>query len=139
MRHQIGNRRTDVDHQIGQFHERHHQIEEVSVVVKVAVAHHTHFVEVWGKDFGIFKDGAVLNDGIVGLCNGNNVFETFVEKIDLQIERPSGHVVVEVFKIRVVVNGFEERFPVVVFCQHFGERGFSATDVSGYCDVHGFE
>ena len=137
VRDESRNRGFDVNHEIGQLDERHHEIKQVGVVLEVAVAHHPHLVEIGGKDASVLKDGAVLDDGVAASTDGHNVFETLVEKIDLQVERPSVHVLIEVFKIRIEVYRFEEGRPVVVLGEHFGQRGLSAADVSGYGNVHG--
>ena len=42
LRDKVRNRRADVDHQVGQFDERHHEIEKIGVVGEVAIAHHSH-------------------------------------------------------------------------------------------------
>ena len=65
--HQRGYARTNVNHQVGQADKRYHQVEKVGVVGEVAVAHHAHGVEIRGKDACVFKDCAVLNDGVLPL------------------------------------------------------------------------
>ena len=137
LRHKIGDGRADVDHQIGELDERHHEIEEIGVVGEVAVAHHAHGMQVGGEDACVFKNGTILNDGFFAPRNGHHILKSLVEKVDLQIERPALHIFIEVFEIGVEVYGFEEGRPSVVLGKHFGECGFPAADVSGDGDVHG--
>ena len=56
----------DVDHQVGEFHQTDHQVEEVGVVGEIPVAHHTDVVKVGCEDAGILEDGAVLHNGLFG-------------------------------------------------------------------------
>ena len=71
-------------------------------------------------DEGILKYGAVLNDVLVALADFDNLLETLVNVLYLEIERPARHVLIEVIKIGIVFNGFETRRPVISFCQHLG-------------------
>jgi hypothetical protein len=63
-------------------------------------------------------------------------FETFFQEIDLQVERPSFHVVVKIGQIWIVFYGFVFCFPVVVFGQKPGECGFTTSDVSCNSYMH---
>lgn len=63
--YEVGDGAAYVDHQVGQSHERHHQVKEVGVVVEVAVGHVSLVVQVGGEDARILKDGAVLYNGAV--------------------------------------------------------------------------
>ena len=136
LRHDIGNGRADIDHEVRQFDERHHEVEEVGVVGEVAVAHIPHFVQVGREDAGILEDSPVLNDIFLAFRYFHHLFKPFVQEVNLQVEGPSVHIGVEVLEIRVVVYGFEARLPAISFGEHSGECGFSASDVTGYCDVH---
>ena len=137
--HQGGNGGADVDHEVGQLDERHHEVEEVAIVVEVAVAHHALSVEIGCKDTGILEDGAVLDDGVGTLGNLDHLLEALVEEVDLQVERPPLHVGIEVLQVGVVVYGFESGGPSVTVGQHFGQRGLTTANVSCYCDMHTFE
>ena len=134
--YEVGNGRFDVDHQVGQVHERDHQVEQVGIVFKVAVGHHALVVKIGGKDACVFKDGAVLNDGMFAFGNFNHFLESFVKEVDLCVERPAGHVGVEVGQIGIVVNWFKTWCPSVTVGEHFGERGLATANISCYCDMH---
>ena len=136
VRNQIWNARTNVNQEIWQLHERHHKIEKVCIVVKVAVAHHTHAVQVGCEDAGIFKDGAVLNDGVVTLADGDYVSKPLVEKVDLQVERPSCHVGIEIVQIRIVVYWLKLWYPIISFGKHGSEGCLAASYVSSNGYVH---
>lgn len=43
---------------------------------------------------------------------------------------------IEIIEIRIVLYRLETWRPVVSFCQHLGQGGLSAANVSGYCYVH---
>ena len=59
---EVGDAAAYVYHEVGQLHQRHHEVEELAVVGKVAVAHEALVVEVGCKDAGILEAGAVLYD-----------------------------------------------------------------------------
>ena len=84
--YQRRNARTDINHQVGQLHQRHHQVEEVGIVGKVTVRHHTLTMQVGREDASILEDGAVLNDGVCRLRNLYHLLETLVKEIHLQVE-----------------------------------------------------
>jgi hypothetical protein len=65
------------------------------------------------------------------------MLDTIVEKVYLQIERPTMHVFVKVDQIRIVVNVFKMSLPFVVLCQLRCERGFAGADVAGHGNVLG--
>ena len=88
------------------------------------------------KDVDTLVDGAVLNDGVVSLLNGQQVAKTLFEEVDLEVERPPIDVLVVVLQVRVLLNSLEAWLPAIVAGQHLRQRGLSATNVSCYCDVH---
>ena len=93
-------------------------------------------MQVGGEDAGIFKDGAVLNDGFVGSGNLHHVAKALVQEVNLQVERPSAHVFIVVSQVGIVVNGLEVGSPSVALGKHLGERCFSASYVSGNSYMH---
>ena len=70
------------------------------------------------------------------LADLDHVEEALVEEVDLDIERPAFHVVVEISQIGVEVHGFVFGGPVEVVDQHPGEGGLAAADVACYRDMH---
>jgi len=130
---------ADVNHQVGQLDEGHHEVEEVGVVVEVAVAHVALGMEVGGKDACILENGAVLNDGFGALANLHDVLEALVQEVDLEVERPAAHVLIEIVEIGVVVDGLEACRPAVVGSKELGEGGFATTYVSCDGDMHFFK
>ena len=136
LRYEVGDGAAYVDEQVGQPDERHHQVEEVAVVLEVAVAHVSLCVEVRGEDACVLKDGAVLDDGVLALRYFDDVAEALVEEIDLQVEAPAVHVLIEVVEIRICLHGLEARRPAVALDEQLGEGGLAAPYVSGYCYMH---
>ena len=51
------------------------------------------------------------------------------------MERPLGHIAIEVAEVRVLVYRFEQRRPAVMLRELVGERAFTGTDVAGDGDV----
>ena len=134
---EVGYGGADVNHEVGQFDERHHQVEEVGIVLEVAVAHQSLSVQVGREDACVLEDGAVLDEGVFRLRYLDHLLEAAVEEVDLQVERPAGHIGVEVGQVGVVLYRLETGRPAVVVGEHLGERGLTATDVSGNSNVHG--
>ena len=93
-------------------------------------------MQVGRENARVLEDGTVLYDSVVALGNLYNLLEAFVEKVNLQVERPSVHVFVEVVEIRIVVHWLKFGYPAITFGQKFGERGLAASYISCYCDVH---
>ena len=91
-------------------------------------------MEVWGKNAGILVNGPVLDDILSGIADIYHFLESLVQKIDLKVERPTRHVVVKIFKVRVVVNRFILRDPSQILCQQPCKSGLSAADIS--CDTY---
>ena len=71
-------------------------------------------MQVWRKNEGIFVDGAVLDDRMRRFFDLLNLRKTAIEVVDLQVKRPTLHVVVEIVEIRVLIDVFEMGVPVVM-------------------------
>jgi hypothetical protein len=92
-------------------------------------------MQVRGKNIGIFIDGAVLDDATFAAANLKDIVEAVVEEIDLQVERPTLHVFIEIVYVGIFFNIFEVWLPIEMVGEEFGKGGFSGTDVSGKCYV----
>ena len=117
MTHECRDAASDIDHQVGQFHQTDHQVEEISIVCEVTVAHQSLVMQVGCENLSVLEDSTVLDDGFLVLCYFHHVVEALVQEIDLQVERPSFHVLVVVSEVRVVVHRFEVRLPTVTFTE----------------------
>lgn len=51
-------------------------------------------------------------------------------------ERPSRHIAIEIVEVRIVFYRLETRRPIIYFCQHLGERGLTASDISCNSYIH---
>ena len=67
LAHEVRDRTLQVDEKVRRVHQRHHEIEEVRVVLEVPCAHEAHAVEVRREDARILVDGTVLDDDLVKL------------------------------------------------------------------------
>ncbi len=92
-------------------------------------------MKVRGKDMGILVDGPILYDHLVTILNLNNLFQAVIEEVHLEIERPTGHVLIEVVEVRIVLHILEPGFPIIMFGQLLRKRGFACTYVTGYCNM----
>ena len=134
--HEVRERRLQIDHQLGIAHRLGHLLEQLHVGFEVAVGEVALLLVVGGEDIDPFVDAAVLDDGVRGAGNLQQVAEPLFEEVDLQCERPSRDVLIIVFKVRVIVDSLEAGLPSVMLGEHSGERCLAAPDISSYCDVH---
>ena len=93
-------------------------------------------MQVGGEDIGILVEGAVLDKVDARLLDVVYLLEAGVKEINLEIETPATHVLVEAVDVRIVVRRFEQSLIAVMFGQLLGEGGFPRTDISCYCDMH---
>ena len=65
MLHERRNTALDIYHQVWEFHQTDHQIEEIGIVLEIPVAHHTDIMKIRRKDTRILEDGSILYDGLL--------------------------------------------------------------------------
>ena len=82
-------------------------------------------MQIGGKDACVLVNGPVLNDSLIAFGYLNYILEPLVEKIYLEVKRPSGHVLIEIRQIRIEVHRLETGSPPVMFRQHACQRGLS--------------
>jgi hypothetical protein len=102
MRYESGKARAQIDQQIGSIYLLGHVFEKTDVIVKISACHQTHFVEVGCKDEGIFVDGPILDDGHISLPDIEHLLIPAIEEIDLKIERPALHIIIEIAEVRIL-------------------------------------
>ena len=132
----MGHRSTQINHQVGYFHHRHHLLKQFHVSLVVALAQVTHIAVILHKHIHTLVDGTVLNNSVISLSNRNQIAEAFLQEIHLHIKRPTVNIAVVILEIRVMLYGLEPRFPAIVFGQELGERRLATTYISCYCDMH---
>ena len=86
LRHERRNRSAHIDKEVGHLNKRHPEIEEVAVVIEIAVGHLALLMKVRRENTCVLVDSAVLDNPLVLPINLDYVLESFVEEIDLQIE-----------------------------------------------------
>ena len=86
---------------------------------------------------GILVDGPVLEDDALPAVaeHLHGLLDTAPEERNLKVERPAVHVVVEVADVGVVAL-FVIGFGAIALGQHLGQRGLSASDVTGNGNIH---
>ena len=134
--HEVWYGGLEINHQVGILDDGHHRLEEVHIAVEVAVVEVSHGIVVGGEDIDALKDAAVLDDGLLGAGDVEQVAEALLEEIDLQGERPPGDVLVVVLKIWIELHGLKLRCPPIVTGEHRGERGLSTSYISCYGNMH---
>jgi hypothetical protein len=93
------------------------------------------FVEVGCENVCVFVDGAILNDGFFAFTNLSDLVEATVQKIDLQMVCPPGHVLIKIAQIGIVIHRFIKGNPIVMFGQFFCQCSFAGSDVAGNGNV----
>src|SRR5690606_23383553 len=73
---------SEVNQQVGCLNKVDHRVENVQVALVIAVADMAAFVQVGGKNVGIFIYGAVLNGGVFISPDFINLAEPAVQEID---------------------------------------------------------
>lgn len=79
-------------------------MEDVEVALVVTVANVTAMMEMGRKDVCIFVDRAVLNGGLLVSPDFVHLPEAAVQEIDLQVKRPSRHILVKVAQVGIVIH-----------------------------------
>lgn len=82
-------------------------------------------VQVSGKNVSIFINGSVLNNGLFAFADLPHLIKPAVQKVDLQMKRPTRHVVIKIAQVRIVINRFVKGSPAVMPGKLFGQRGFA--------------
>ena len=135
--HQMRNGGSQVNHQVGHTHHRHHRLKQFHIALEIAVIKVAHRMIVRCEDIDTLKDASVLDNRFFRLGDGEQVLETLLKEIHLQGKRPSGDVLVVVFKIWVEIDRLKLWRPAIVLGEQMGERGLSAANISCNDDVHG--
>ena len=134
--HEMRHGCTQVDHQVGIAQDVGHLLKEFHVGLEVPVGEIAHLMVVGGEDVHALVDAPVLDDILVGMSEFQQVLEALLEEVNLKVEGPSRYVFVVVFEVRVIVHGLKLCCPAIVLCEHIGEGGLTASNVSGDDDVH---
>jgi hypothetical protein len=92
-------------------------------------------VQITGENVSIFIDGSILDSHRCIGADFIDLSKATVQEIDLKVEGPSCHIMVEITQVGILVYGFVESNPTVMFRKLLGQRCFSASNVSRYGDV----
>ena len=130
------NRRTQINHQVGQLHYREHVLKELHIGLEIALRDVAHSSVVGHEDIHSLKDWAILKHNIFCFRNGQQVTESLFEEIDLKVERPALDVVIIIFEIGVMGYRFIAWCPPVMLRQQLCECGLARANISCYDDVH---
>jgi hypothetical protein len=85
---------------------------------------------------GIFIDGTVLDDVLAAVADVHHLTEATVEEENLDVERPTLHVLIETVQIRIMFNLLIMRLPIEMLGEKAREGRLSRTNIACYCDVH---
>jgi len=135
MLDQCGYTRSQIDEQVGRLNLSSHRVEELEVIFEVALLNQSHFIQIGRKDGRIFVNRAILNDGLHPPAYFDDLLQALVQKVHLQVERPSAHVVVKIYQIGIVVRRLKQRFPTVMPRQQLAKRGLSSTNIARNSDM----
>ena len=134
--HEVRHRGTEINHQVGMANDVEHRLEQLHIGFEITVVEVAHGMVIGREHIDTLEDGAVLNDGMVGLGDVEQVTEALLQEVHLQCERPTRDVGIVILEVGIVVHSLEAWLPAVVACEHVGERCLSAPYVSCYCYMH---
>ena len=77
----------------------------------------TRIVKTLGKDVSIFVDSSILNDWLFTLSYFLDLLKATIEKINLEVKGPFGHITIKVPQIGVVVYIFIFSMPAKLLSQ----------------------
>ena len=61
-----------------------------------------------------------------------------MQKIDLKVEAPAGHVLIKIHQVGIMVHILEMGNPFIMLAQHFRECGFTRADIAGNSNMFWF-
>lgn len=81
-------------------------MKDVQVALVIAIADVTAAMKVGGKDVRVFIDGAILHGCLLTLTDFGYLAKATIQKIDLKMKRPAGHVIIKIAQIRIMLYRF---------------------------------
>jgi hypothetical protein len=87
---------------------------------------------------GVFIDRPVLDHRLGAGMDLQQLVETVVKEINLQVEAPTRHVLIKVIQIGIVIDIFELGYPAIMLAQHLRQGSLAGSDIPGYSDMLGF-
>src|SRR6478736_593514 len=84
------------------------------------------------ENVSVFINSPVLDDCLFAFANYLYLLKSTVQKVNLKVKCPPGHVTIKITEIRILIHRFVQRRPIVVFSQFFNQCGFAATNVASY-------
>src|SRR5206468_2536009 len=126
--HEFGNRLSQIYHQIGGIKQSDHLTVEVEVVTVVALFHLPAFVQISRKDMAVLINRSILYRAGMGKADATVDFKAMIQKVNLQRKAPARHIVIKIFKVRVIAHGFKMRFPAIMLSEHACERSLACAD-----------
>ena len=113
-----------------------HVGEQSVVVLKITRRHKTHRMKVRCEDVCVFVNGAILDHISSALANVVYLLKTTVKKEDLQVERPTLHVLVKIKEVWIIVHFFLLHVPSVMLGKQLSQCCFAGTNVPRDSYVH---
>ena len=83
---------------------------------------------------GILIDGAVADGRLWIGCQFQVLVGAVAEEVDLQVEGPGLHILVEIGQVGVVDHRFEGCAPAEALADAFGQGGFTGSNIAGHQD-----
>ena len=98
--------------------------------------HQTHGLKIGCKDVSVFVNGAVLRHFLSAGFQCVKLRKPGGQKVHIQVECPTLHVLVEVVQVGVVIHALIVRRDLVVLGEKPCEGGFTRADVACNREVH---
>jgi hypothetical protein len=90
------------------------------------------------KNVSIFINGPVLNYSFSSIPDLYQLIQAAIQKIDLQLKAPAGHVLIKIIEVRIMLYIFKMGNTFLMFGKQFSKSGFTGTNVSGNSNMFWF-
>src|SRR6056297_3624932 len=112
-----------------------HLMKKSGVIFEIPVTHQIHIVQVFSEYLHIFIYRSVLDNIHITAEHLFLVLKSAREEINLQVETPSPHVLIEIRQVWIVIYRFVMRIPAKVIGQKTCKRRFSGPDIPRNCNI----
>src|SRR5258705_6377664 len=100
-------------------------MKNIEVTLVIAVVDVATGMKVLRKNISVFVNSPVLNNCLLAFADNPHLAKPAVEEVDLKMKGPTGHVFIEITKVRVGVDRLIQGSPAVMLRQLFSQRCFS--------------
>ena len=87
------------------------------IIIVIAFAHQSHFMQVGSKNVGVFINGSVLDNCLGASLDIQELIQSVIQKVYLEVKTPSWHVFVKIEQVWVMINVFKLGNPFIMLAE----------------------